>query len=226
MGSWSSGRWHDHRRRWRVEECRKLALADVRRYCGLPDKAWSSSMGWYDSSDGRQTASVGLRCELFTDGQSELTLIYRERRADAWHDVDDPIDLVTEPAGFSGRRWWMVCPDCDRRVAALYLPPTGGRFRCRTCHGLTYASTQEHDPRVSWYLNHEEAMLPALMAPCRTGMFVAAYKAELILQERYEREATKRYEQERRARRAKRRKRKGKRGAARQEGEGHGQHGV
>lgn len=69
-------------------------------------------------------------------------------------------------------------------------------------------------------------MPPAMMAPLRTGMFIAAYKAELILQERYEREAVKRYEQERRARRAKRRKRQRKAAAVRQEDEGHGQHGV
>jgi hypothetical protein len=227
MGSWSSGRWHDHRRRWRVEECRRLALADVRKHCGPPDKAWSSALGWNSSHTGRQTASIGLTCKLLTDCQSLLRLLYRERYGDnPWQDVDDPIDLVAEPAGFGGRRWWMVCPDCERRVAALYLPPSGGRYRCRTCHGLTYASTQEHDARVSWYLNHEEAMLPALMAPLRTGMFTAAYKAELILEERYKREFAKRYEQERRARRAKRRKRQRKVAAARQEDEGHGQHRV
>jgi len=226
MGSWSSGRWHDHRRRWRVEECRRLALADVRKHCGPPDKAWSSSMGWYDSSSGNQTASLGLRCELFTDCQSELRLIYRERRADKWHDVDDPVDLVSEPGGFGGRRWWMVCPDCDRRVAALYLPPTGGRFRCRTCHGLTYASTQEHDPRVSWYLNHEEAIAPALQAFGRIGTFGPAYRAMEIIRERDDLQFAKWREQTRKERRAKRRKRQRKAAAARQEGGRHGRHGV
>jgi len=39
-----------------------------------------------------------------------------------------------------GKRAWWLCPGCGRRCRYLY----GGRlFLCRTCHGLTYVSSQK-----------------------------------------------------------------------------------
>ena len=35
-------------------------------------------------------------------------------------------------------RWWFLCPDCPRRVTALFFKERS--LRCRLCHGLIYHS--------------------------------------------------------------------------------------
>ncbi len=42
-----------------------------------------------------------------------------------------------------GRRPWWQCPVCGRRCGVLYLPPGAGRFACRQCYRLAYASQQD-----------------------------------------------------------------------------------
>ena len=66
--------------------------------------------------------------------------------------VSRSIRLVTTPCHLGGVRWWFVCPlaaggrACGRRVRKLYL--CGRYFGCRTCHRLTYRTSQESDSRV------------------------------------------------------------------------------
>jgi hypothetical protein len=59
------------------------------------------------------------------------------------------IDTVPTPLG--GVRRWMRCPRCDRRAAALYLPPDSHveEMACRMCHRLAYRS-QRRSPRARW----------------------------------------------------------------------------
>ena len=52
------------------------------------------------------------------------------------------VTAIGQPRKVGGRvglRWWWSCPFCSRRVIALYLAQ-GGRFGCRKCFGLVYAS--------------------------------------------------------------------------------------
>ncbi|MBI3966635.1 MAG: hypothetical protein HY329_13455 [Chloroflexi bacterium] len=68
------------------------------------------------------------------------------------HDVDYRVTIVSEPMRFGGERRWFVCPGvrngraCHRRVAKIYLPPSGTYFLCRHCHDLSYESRQRHIP--------------------------------------------------------------------------------
>lgn len=50
------------------------------------------------------------------------------------------IELERTPSQVGPAKVWFCCPSCGRRARKLYLPPTGGRFLCRTCHDLTYGS--------------------------------------------------------------------------------------
>lgn len=45
------------------------------------------------------------------------------------------------PTGFNGRRWWLVCPSCDRRAGALFW--RNGSCACRRCLKLHYACQHE-----------------------------------------------------------------------------------
>ena len=50
------------------------------------------------------------------------------------------VALVTTCPTYGGRRWWLVCPRCDRRAGKLYRPHPWQGFACRCCYGLTYHS--------------------------------------------------------------------------------------
>ncbi len=50
-------------------------------------------------------------------------------------------DIEWTPAGFGGRRPWLVCPCCARHVIAVYR--VGGAWVCRRCGNLVYPSTRE-----------------------------------------------------------------------------------
>ena len=65
-------------------------------------------------------------------------------QADAAADNPRAIHLTWTDCAFGGRRPWLVCPKCDRRVAKLYL--LGGNFLCRHCHSLNYAVQREAQP--------------------------------------------------------------------------------
>ena len=54
--------------------------------------------------------------------------------------VREVIHLDMTACTFGGTRPWFSCPGCGRRCAILY--PVAGRFRCRVCQRLAYASTR------------------------------------------------------------------------------------
>ncbi len=78
-------------------------------------------------------SAIGYRLDL---AASRLDLDYL---ADG-RPVSESIGLASTRCHFGGVRWWARCPSCGARIAVLYL--MAGRFRCRGCHGLPYASTR------------------------------------------------------------------------------------
>jgi hypothetical protein len=75
------------------------------------------------------------------DGASEPTIMFHYRwRGEAFQSPRIRLDKTR--TNFDGWRWWFCCPQCDRRVGNLYLPAGWLGFACRTCHGLTYRSSQ------------------------------------------------------------------------------------
>lgn len=63
----------------------------------------------------------------------------------SWNPRTHPwLSLVPRMAG-PLRRWWFLCPRCERRCEALYVPPSARPedWRCRACWNLIYAS-QRH----------------------------------------------------------------------------------
>jgi hypothetical protein len=56
------------------------------------------------------------------------------------------------PCHFGGKRPWLICMDCGRRVGVIYLRVK--KFACRHCHDLTYRSCQESDSRFGKFLQN------------------------------------------------------------------------
>ena len=57
--------------------------------------------------------------------------------------IDEQISLRRRPCRFGGARSLFLCPRCGRAVLNLHL--RGGRFTCRRCARLTYASRRERE---------------------------------------------------------------------------------
>ena len=81
-------------------------------------------------------------------GDDSMTLTWR-RDGRHWSQT---VQLTWSPCHYGGRRAWLVCPTCHRRVGKLYLPTLiyhrGERvnhFACRHCFSLTYSQRQSRD---------------------------------------------------------------------------------
>ncbi len=56
--------------------------------------------------------------------------------------LDQRIDLVSQPRHFGGRQWYFICPSMNRRVSVLWKPPGTHEVACRQRWGrqVAYAS--------------------------------------------------------------------------------------
>ena len=79
-----------------------------------------------------------LRVRVISENQ--VRLIYRVRMpGKRWQRKEQPVWVVRDNCRYGGRRPWLLCPACARRVAVLHL---GGAsplsFSCRRCARLKY----------------------------------------------------------------------------------------
>ena len=94
---------------------------------------------------------LAIEFELSATNPRNSWLRLRYAICDYWtgeqHQIDDKIYLTASRPWFGGQRWWFVCPNENRRVRKLYLPPGARRFRSRRAYRLAYASQREtvHD---------------------------------------------------------------------------------
>jgi hypothetical protein len=77
--------------------------------------------------------------------------------------VSNSIGLDYVPCRFGGARPWFTCPCCARRVALLYLHR--GRFACRHCQRVAYASQSEDELGRMW---RKQSRLEASLGDNRT----------------------------------------------------------
>jgi len=70
------------------------------------------------------------------------------------------IEFASTSCYFGGKRKWFICPNCDKRVAVLYL--TAQRWSCRKCGRIRYSSQQESkDARLTRRLSKARRRLGA-----------------------------------------------------------------
>ena len=124
------GRWQRWETKPTVEEYRRLAVGELARAASLDRDAW---LTWRWTWTGGQSDSIGI---TIRPGYG-VRLAYRYGGEE---DIAEDIAITYTTPNYGGRRPWWVCPGCALRVRYLY----GGRvYRCRECHGLTYAIRRE-----------------------------------------------------------------------------------
>lgn len=138
----------------------KLSL-DVRRLHREGHLAGRGRVTWQWSSGASVALEASSDCVRLLYG-------YKDREG-SWHEVNQPVAIITTRCHFGGHRPWFSCPRCGARIAILYL---WHEPACRTCARLTYLSQSEDAIARSWRrtekiaarLGHETK---PLAAPCR-----------------------------------------------------------
>lgn len=121
-------RQRGHVRKGLVEDC--VAVIDV---AMIRDEAHSAGIHVMEQPASYPPVAIG-HVFLQRDGFS----------LEAEHDgARQRFTLTETPTRFNGRRVWLICPDCQKRINKLYKP-AGKQFACRDCHQLTYRTRQQH----------------------------------------------------------------------------------
>lgn len=139
MGGYGSTRWGSVRTKYAAEDCRKLSIFFLRPYLQPGN---SNTLTW--SRGGEKIGSISYW--VWGEGYKpeRIKLIYtRTPNGGKPVDYDYFVNLATSEVYRGGRRYWFICPGCERRVGCLYLAPGGQLFTCRHCNGLSYKSRQD-----------------------------------------------------------------------------------
>jgi hypothetical protein len=166
MGGLGSTRWKGHKKKTQIEACACLAVWDFGIDVLVP---YADRWGrWiWDPGD---TPRASLFFRLVTTAEVGTLRIHVAPDSEMPSE-DQVVRLSSIPRCFGGREWYFHCPQCDRRVAKLYLPPHETHYACRTCHDLTYRARQQHDkgqdPYKARWIEELEALLRGEELPPR-----------------------------------------------------------
>ena len=133
MGGFGSG--GHNKRRLRAEHFRTLDAAGLQR-AGLFRDGQRGTVSW---KIGQETdASIAV-----IGGQLAIELEYKGKPKDSgsWTDYRERFGIDWSERHFGGAQAYFTCRGCGKRARLLYLAYF--RFRCRACHGLVHASSQE-----------------------------------------------------------------------------------
>lgn len=139
MGGYGSGRWRRWASRRLAEDCLCIDINWLaRRRLLIP--ACPKNIQW--SVCGDRVAWAIIQLGTHPDHPVLFVVLHG-------HDSQEPdgdeysIRVELTPQHFGGRRRWLCCCLCSRRVAKLYLPAGEVNWACRSCYGLTYRSSRE-----------------------------------------------------------------------------------
>jgi hypothetical protein len=135
--------WHG-----KVEHCRNIDVRRFQRENMLRPGSWSWQ--WRDTETQEVVSSIGI-----IGAATHMILNYTTEGVS----VREHIDITRTPCKLGGSRTWFHCPSCYGRVAKLYL--RGGRFACRDCQRLAYASQSEDTLGRLW---RQQAKIEAKLA--------------------------------------------------------------
>lgn len=134
MGGWNSGRRDG---RPTADSCKRIDIAYlIRRRCIIPSHWMSGTLHW--SRGSMPAGSISYDADMRDPDNAVLRLSYVRGEGDDKESVKQTVRLVFTEPNYGGRRWWMICPAANNRVAKLYLPPWGDRFAGRKAWRLGY----------------------------------------------------------------------------------------
>ena len=133
MGGLGSG--GHNKRRLRAEHFRKLDAAGLQR-SGLFRDGQRGTVSWKNEHQTETSIAV-------MGGRRSIELEYKGKPKDgaSWSHYRERFGVDWSERHFGGAQAYLTCRGCSKRARFLYLARF--RFRCRACHGLVHASSQE-----------------------------------------------------------------------------------
>src|SRR5215831_7329382 len=129
---------------WR-QKCEHLLALDVRVLARRGRLAPGMSYSWAWSRGGEPAGNIGIHT-----GSDHVRLAY------TWtpygsdpQQVECCVRLERTPCHFGGSRPWFRCPRCWALRAVIYGVASDGKFGCRRCMRLAYATEQSRESIVS-----------------------------------------------------------------------------
>ena len=122
----------------------QLPRVDVRLWARRGDLSMPGHFVWTWRRGGERAGSVSV----WVNPPDSVTLKYVLTVNGHQQTVNKIIGLDYVPCRFGGARPWFKCPCCTQRVAMLYL--RWGRFACRGCQKVAYASQSEDELGRMW----------------------------------------------------------------------------
>lgn len=103
-----------------------------------------NAFSWTWNRGGEPCGSIGV---VMVD-EHALRLAYSISSGETRRDASQFVRIVRTPCPFGSARPWFSCPVCTRRVGVLFL--RSGRFACRHCQRVAYASQSEDGLGRMW----------------------------------------------------------------------------
>ena len=136
MGGLGSTRWNSCDIKLTVEECLVLCVSQLLQDGLLGSKQQlSENLVWKHPVSG---FCYGF-CKIKTSAEDWITLFFQDQNQKG---KLFSFDIETTKPYFGGKRWWLICPKCDKRFVKLYFNTFNNHFTCRICGNLTYESCQ------------------------------------------------------------------------------------
>lgn len=135
MRGHGSGRWYSRGSKTITENLHRIDIRWLKKQGQLsPGNVCGLSWSWGN----KKTGSIGFMME-----SDCMKLKYRCRpNSEEWEPLEQTIFLDRTPCHFGGHRKWFLCTQCRKRVVVIY--EAEGKFLCRHCCDLTYASQREN----------------------------------------------------------------------------------
>jgi len=135
MGGMGSGGWMRCVSKTTVDSQHAVDI----RYLKKQGSIWNGNNGsltW--SCRGEQTGAINYQVK-----ENGIKLIYNHRaeNSEEWQAVEQFVAFDYTPCNYGGKRTWLLCTECNKRVTCIYA--AGKYFLCRHCYGLNHQSQHE-----------------------------------------------------------------------------------
>ena len=135
MGGMGSGGWMRYGSKSTVDSQHAVDIRYLKKQ-GLLWVGNNGTLSW--TCREKQTGAINYQVK-----ENGIKLTYNSRTAstDEWQAVEQFVPFDYTPCHYGGKRMWLLCTGCNRRVACIYA--AGKYFLCRHCYGLNFQSQHE-----------------------------------------------------------------------------------
>ena len=135
MGGFGSGMWFRYDKKTCIEEVKRIDIRFLKKI-GVLNKFCSGQLSW--SAGGRPSGTINYHA---TPEDLELKFNFRRGSYEQWQPIKQRIYFSTTDCNYGGKRYWLICPNCHRRVGILC--GLDRLFLCRHCYKIPYGAQQE-----------------------------------------------------------------------------------